>query len=57
MIVIVTFLVLDQFHRQYHHLLILLHHQEILQPFRCLTHIREIQVPPVQAMVYLEKKT
>ena len=57
MIVIVTFAILDLFHRQYHHLLILRHHQETLQLFLWRIRIHEIQAQLVRAMVSLEKKT
>ena len=56
MTVIMTLVVLDLFHHRYHHQLILLHRQEILQQFPCLTHIHVIQALPAQVMVCLEKK-
>ena len=52
MIVIVTFVILDLFHHQYHLLHILLHPRETLQQFRCHTRIHVIQAPLAQAMVY-----
>ena len=57
MTVTMTLIVLDRFHHRYHHLLILLHRREILQQFRCRTHIHVTQAPPAPVMACLEKKT